>query len=96
MRTTIVILTLLTLIVAATVASADRGYNAYVQQAWRHQQAEQAKADQQFEKVFQDLAKSMPPTVAPDLGTGWGTAAAAGARTRGPSQVQGWTPCPGY
>lgn len=98
MKTTIVVLTLFALVVAATVASAGgRGYSAYVQKAWRQQQAEQMKADQQFEKAFKDVAKGMPATAVPDLGTGWGTAAAAGSRTRGPSQVGGWwTTCPGY
>lgn len=96
MKTTIVILTLLTLVVAATVASADRGYSAYVQKAWRQQQAEQMKADQEFGKIFTDVAKSTPAAAVPDVGTGWGTAAAAGGGARGPSQVWGWTTCPGY
>jgi|GEM_PF-748495 len=81
MRTTIVILTLLTLVVAATVASADRGYTAYVQKVWRQQQAEQQKADQQFDSTFRDVAKSLSPAGMPDLGTGWGTAATGGGQT---------------
>ena len=98
MKTTIVVLSLLALVVSATVASAADGYTAYVQQAYRQQQADQARAAQQFDKTFSDVEKSMPSVATSDFsgfGTGWGTAAAAGG-TRGPSQTRGWTTCPGY
>lgn len=96
MRTTIVALALLTLVVAATVATADRGYSAYVQQAWREQQAQQMKADQASERIFAEAAKGMPAVSMPDLGTGRATGAAGGGKTRGASQMWGWTTCPGY
>lgn len=105
MRTTIVVLTLLTLVVSATVASAHPAYTASVQQAWRQEQAAQVRADRQFDKIFSDVQKSMPTAAMPDLtlpsshaGTGWGAAAGAGARTRGdtPSRVGVWSACPTY
>jgi hypothetical protein len=99
MKTTIVVLTLLTLVVASTVASADGGYPAYVQQAYKQQQAAQMAAEQSSGRIFSDVEKNIPAVAMPDMtgyGAGWGTASAAGARIDAPSRVKVYTTCPSY
>lgn len=102
MKTAFVAFTLLISVAMASVAAAsDHGYSSSIQQAYRHQQAEQMKADRAFDKIASDVEKSIPRVafpVATGNGSGWGTAATAGRVTGlvAPSRVTVTYTCPKY
>jgi len=67
MKSMIGALTLLIFILSATAVSADRGYDALVQQTWMKQQAEQVKAETAPDAVFAAVAKGIPAVPMPSL-----------------------------